>query len=781
MPEFLNSSFRNWTGKWIWCKESQEKNSFAYFRKEFQVDHEKQVRIYMTADTRYRLYINGTYVRTGPVQSQPYNQYFDEEDITRWLVKGINVLAVEVYYGGHIQDTRGGLLIDIEDENGNLLAASGEDFKTKKADAWSTDTWGQWINRFAPYQEVYDARMEPEGWKTWGFDDKSWENASVIGGRNGMNQVPAEGPWSRISRRPIPDIREYRVHPEVVSEEECLYLMNRFRPQDLSISLSQAASPITYSSVVHKKEEQKEVLEVICGMDGAYGGVYNPVILLDFGQEVTAYFELELDGYAGQKVEIGYAERLVNGHFNNVLEAQFADSYILKDGRQTFRAFNWRGYRYVRLIFKDCMKPLRICNIYGVVTEYPFEDRGEFSCKDSWLNEVFDICKTTIKLCCNEAIVDTPWREQSQWMGDVAAVTLGGIYGLYGDCVLPGKFLMQSAANQLPTGLISNVTNTTAEGYLGCMVDYNFWWVISVWEHYLYTGDELLFHRLYPVVCRIMMAADEFRDVYGMLNRMPYTIFLDWAANDKRGECAALNALYYGTLEAVEKMAVQKKDFYMVEHAREAKEKIQKNFSGRFWQKEKQVFVDSNDEEVLSETISEAANMLAIYFGLANEEQSVAIIEQLMIKKELVFVEACPFLGFYTLRALAKVKRVDLALEMIKEKWYGRFVAKGILSTVEEWSMNGSYRNGTFLPIFRSLSHAWSAGPAEFLLKDLNQIKVLEPGGKKVSVIPQTLPMDYRLVYPLQNGEVEIIQKDGTVRCEAHGMIEVVMEKSDIV
>ena len=142
MPEFLNSSFRNWTGKWIWCKESQEKNSFAYFRKEFQVDHEKQVRIYMTADTRYRLYINGTYVRTGPVQSQPYNQYFDEEDITRWLVKGINVLAVEVYYGGHIQDTRGGLLIDIEDENGNLLTASGEGFKTKKADAWSTDTGG---------------------------------------------------------------------------------------------------------------------------------------------------------------------------------------------------------------------------------------------------------------------------------------------------------------------------------------------------------------------------------------------------------------------------------------------------------------------------------------------------------------------------------------------------------------------------------------------------------------------------------------------------------------
>lgn len=146
---------------------------------------------------------------------------------------------MEVYYGGHIKDTRGGLLADVETEEGTILLSTGSEFKAKMAEAWKQDTWGQWINRFAPYQEVFDAGKEPVGWKTEGFDDSTWSNAVVIAGRNGMNTAPVEGPWSKITRRPIPDMRLSEKVPEIIKEEECLYLMNRFRSQDLSISLSQ--------------------------------------------------------------------------------------------------------------------------------------------------------------------------------------------------------------------------------------------------------------------------------------------------------------------------------------------------------------------------------------------------------------------------------------------------------------------------------------------------------------------------------------------------------------
>lgn len=773
MTNYLKRDMRNWNGHWIWCEDAVKKNSFCYFRKEFLVRKGEKVHIFLTADTRYRMYINGAFVRNGPVQSQPYNQYYDEQDITPWVKEGTNVLGVEVYYGGHIKDTRGGLLADVETEEGTILLSTGSEFKAKMAEAWKQDTWGQWINRFAPYQEVFDAGKEPVGWKTEGFDDSTWSNAVVIAGRNGMNTAPVEGPWSKITRRPIPDMRLSEKVPEIIKEEECLYLMNRFRSQDLSISLSQPGVPVHFSEITHINTPEGEVISVTCRMDDPYGGVYNPVLLLDFGEEVTAYLELELEGIAGQTVEIGYAERLVNGFFNNALECQFADQYTLKDGKQRFRTFHWRGFRYVRLIFKDCSEPLKIHKIKAIETRYPFEEKGSFVTGDEKLQKVFDICKKTVELCCNEAIVDTPWREQSQWMGDVAAVTLGGIYGLYGDTVLSAKFLTQSANNQLQTGLISNVTNTTADGYLGCMIDYNFWWIIAVWDYYMYTGDRELLNRIYPVVCRLMLAADDFRDEYGMLNRVSYTVFIDWAANDRRGECGPLNAIYYGTLKTFEKMAEYKGDNYMADHAREAQALIETYFSERFWNGEKGLFVDANCDDRQSQVISESGNMLPVYFGLASKEQTDNIMRRFLEDKDVKAVEACPFLGFYTLRAASVSGRTDLAMEMIQDKWYERFVKKGFTSTAEEWSQNGSYRNGAFSPFFRSLSHAWSAGPAEFLVKDLNQLKILAPGGKKVSIGLQKLPCDYTAVYPLKNGKVEIAQKNGEVSVRTEGEVTV--------
>lgn len=774
MQSYVNPDFRRWLGKWIWAENSPQQNTVVLFRKEFQVSEQGQIRVLVSADTRYRLYVNGTYIGCGPIQSQPYNAYFDCHNVGEYITEGVNCVAAEVYYGGHIKDSRGGLLLEVEDEKGNVLLASDRSFKTLPSRAWTTNTYCQSnINRFAPYQEFFDARLMPEGWKSVGFDHSSWQNATVINGRNQMNVPPTAGPWTKISARPIPFMREYITTPMVVMEEECLFLKNRFRVNDLSISLSQAGRPLSHASVCRGEDTKGSYTDVLCNMDGTYGGVYNPTLLLDFGKVNTAYLELELDGHAGQIIEIGYAERLVDGYFNNAIECQFADQYTLKEGKQTFRSFHWRGYRYVKLVFKECFSSLRIRDIRGIVTEYPFEDKGYYRSDDTRLEDVMNICRHTVKLCCNEAIVDTPWREQSQWMGDVAAVTLGAIYSLFGETKLARKFLTQSAGNQLPTGFITNTTNTTADHYQNCMIDYNFWWVISVWDYYMYTGESEIIDKLYPIICKMMLSAAEFRNRYGMLDRVPYLIFLDWAKNDHRGECCGLNAIYYGALQVLLHMAEYKGDAYMIGHAREAISLIGQHFSERFFNREKQVFVDANVDGFYSDTVSESGNMLSVYFGLASADEAKCAIAHIIVDRDISFVEACPFLGAYTLRALAKAGREDLAIDMILEKWYGRFCEIGLTSTAEEWSINGSYRNGDFLPIMRSLSHAWSAGPAEFLIKELNAIRILEPGCRKIRLSPCVLGCDYELTYPTPMGELRVFQKNNKIGYTAPPGIEV--------
>jgi alpha-L-rhamnosidase len=789
-----NKNYRNWKAKWIWGSKESIPHSFYYFRKEFEWNGKGRVILDITADTRYRLFLNGHYAGYGPIQSQPWCTYYDSRDITDQLAAGTNTIGLEVYYGGHLSETRGGLLAEVSvldtDGSKELLAATGPDWACLRATAWQEKTYTMpFINRYAPSQEMYDRRKEPEGWKETGFlpggDDiplqglpdrqgNIWKRPCIIGGhtlglRPGQTNdtPPGVQPWSVIQKRDIPYMTDTPIIPESISAvEECAFLVNRFRADDLGISLSQAGAPLKHSRITGTehlldKSRDKPAL-MTCGQDGVYGGLYNPSVLLDFGRVITAFFELEVEGRGGETIEIGYSERLVDGRFNISLECPFAESYTLKNGRQKFRSYNWRGFRYVRLIIKNAIEPLALYHAGARISTYPFEERGGFNSTDSKLNDVFDICRYTVRLCSNESTLDTPWREQSQWVGDTSAVTMGGIYACFGDTKLPGKYIHQSSCNQFNTGFLANMTNIVPDGHGNVMPDYNLWWLISVWEHYLYTGDEKWINHYYPVISKMMMSFYNYVDKYGMLNNMPCLLLLDWAFHDRVGQNCFLNALFYGAMDKFIYMARFKGDKYLLERTEEISTVLKHNFSARFFSEEKGCFVEANKDGILSENVSESANMLSIWFGLCNEKRAMSITDKLLVKKEIEnLIWAEPFMSLYTLKALHKLGKTDLALEIIKERWFERMIETGARSTYEEWSQNGSYRHGEFLPIFRSHSHAWSAGPAEFLIKHLGGISIEEPGCTKVKVEPFETDFDYKLAYPLPQGEIRVERRNG--------------------
>ena len=56
---------------------------------------------FVSADSRYRLFVNGRRVQWGPAPCDPRSYEADPLDLTRWLVPGRNVIGVEVLYYGH--------------------------------------------------------------------------------------------------------------------------------------------------------------------------------------------------------------------------------------------------------------------------------------------------------------------------------------------------------------------------------------------------------------------------------------------------------------------------------------------------------------------------------------------------------------------------------------------------------------------------------------------------------------------------------------------------------
>lgn len=786
-----------WDGRWIWDHtDGTEKNAYVLFRRAFELrEPPERAVLRITATSRYRLYLNGELLGEGPPKSQPFLTYYDEYELgavvevdasagsvpaTARLQRGDNVLAVVVQHVGYDDDSRGGLLAELRPADGEApgepILVTDELWKVERSRAWREDTYFCFFNRVVPYQEHFDARRLDPRWLEARFDDSGWTDAAIVRGRQ-SDRPPQVAPWTRIVARDIPFMTERRVYAAEVAEQvEITAAMNRQRSGDLSISLSQPGRPVELATIdgaqalLSGEGETALACSTVHRTDPT-AGIREPAVLLDFARILNAYVELDVEGPTGAQIEIGYAERLHDGHFNNVIEGQFADAITLREGRTRWRAFAWKAFRYLRLRVHSAFSPVVVHELAASETRYPFEERGRFETDDRELRDIFEICRRTVDLASNEYITDTPWREQGQWLGDVAAVTLGAIYACYGETRLARKFLRQSAATQYPTGFLGNMTNTFSANWQGVLPDFSLWWLMAVRDYYRYSGEIDIVHELYPVAARLVEAVLGYRNAEGLVEDMPYGVFIDWAHVDKRGTSAGFNAIFAGALDAMRELAKERGDGWMERRAGEAREAIAARFSQAFWDETEGLFCDAVDAGVSSGRYSEQTNAAAIVFGLASQEQTRSIIDRLWAHGDNFLAgtnngvtEANPFFTAVVLKALSAAGRNDLALGLIRDRWGRRMVDLGSPSTHEEWSIHGSWRNGSELtPIMRTLSHAWSAFPARWLIEYLAGVKIVWPGCRKMSVKPVIAPFDYVVAFPTPEGEVVVSCKAGSI------------------
>ena len=198
---------------WIWLKEEGIcVNTCVLARKSFVLESiPKTALLAITADTRYRLYVNGKWINDGPIRSFSWNYSYDVIDIAQHLSVGTNVLAVSINYWGEntFQSlvTRGGLLVQLEiaikkhkeiivsDESWKMLPSPCYDITSPRASCQ------------LGFEEHYDSRKIESDWTISEFDDSDWLQASVICGS-------MEGPWQKLSPRDIPLLAIEKVSPQ---------------------------------------------------------------------------------------------------------------------------------------------------------------------------------------------------------------------------------------------------------------------------------------------------------------------------------------------------------------------------------------------------------------------------------------------------------------------------------------------------------------------------------------------------------------------------------------
>lgn len=207
--------------KYVWINNSgTERFVNAYFRYNFTLEEVTDIAdIQIFADSRYKLYVNNTFVNYGPARFYPENPEYDSYDISTYLKKGNNCIAVHVVSNGmntyQLVQNQGGFIAwgKIEASGKSLNLQTPGNWKSARSQGYKEST-PKFSFAQAPF-EVYDANKGIHNWKTIDFDDSDWKKPVVLENQNA---------WGALKKRSIDHLQHRKYVPE--------HLMDAFEVED---------------------------------------------------------------------------------------------------------------------------------------------------------------------------------------------------------------------------------------------------------------------------------------------------------------------------------------------------------------------------------------------------------------------------------------------------------------------------------------------------------------------------------------------------------------------
>ena len=217
-PELLTG---RWKAHWISMPEEPINVYGVYhMRKTFELaEVPSRFIVHVTADNRYKLYLNGRFVSLGPARGDIYNWNYETVDLAPYLKKGKNVLAAVVWnYAeqkpvAQISFNQTGFLLQ---GNTDVEAVVNTDaswlcMKNEAYVSWHKPVLGYYV---AGPGELLSASKYPWGWEQPAYDDSKWlpAHVGIEGGAKGSRDYPGR----LLVPCPIPpmDLQPERVSPK---------------------------------------------------------------------------------------------------------------------------------------------------------------------------------------------------------------------------------------------------------------------------------------------------------------------------------------------------------------------------------------------------------------------------------------------------------------------------------------------------------------------------------------------------------------------------------------
>ncbi len=714
-----------WSAKWITCPEISGKEFGVYlFRKSVQFDRvPKQFIVHVSADNRYKLYVNGQYVSNGPARGDLMKWYFETIDIAPYLVDGENTIGALVWNFSYVRPHA-----QFSDRTGFIMQGNSESENIINTDkSWLVMKDAAYEPLFVNLHEVgpgekFNGNKHPWGWLNEKFDASDWKKADEI--QSGI---------------PMLSLKEYGY------TESHLLLPRNIPAMEMK---SQHFAEIRRSGISVNAEK------FLSGIDQIAVPANKKVkILFDQGKLTNAYPVLEYANGKNAAVRLTYAESLIDDNNQkgnrNIIEGKHIFGYqdeIISNGapNQSYQTLWFRTFRYIELEIETRDEPLVINNFHSIFTGYPLQEKASFQCNDAILSDIWKVGWHTQRLCAVETFFDCPYYEQLQYVGDTRIQNLVSYY-VSGDTMLMRNAISSINDSRLPFGLTqSRYPNKDVQ----IIPPFSLLWIAMISDYQYLCNDKEFVKSMIPGIIGVLNWYESKIDATGMVGPCEWWNFVDWVHTDgwrtgippglDNSHSSIINLQFVYALNKAIEIFEANNNFEQANYYSCLADKVKSVVYRTCFDKNKGLMADLPEKT----TFSQHANILAVLTNTVNVPVQKQIMDKVLSDKSLA--QCTYYFRFYLAEAMGKTGLADKYVDQL-EPWK-QMLDSGLTTFAEEPEPA------------RSDCHAWSASPLYYFLSMVCGIKPNESGFKSVRIEPNPGKLKWmEAAMPHVQGEIKII------------------------
>ena len=715
-----------WPCSWICCKATGEMPFVTAYRRRFSMDKDTTVRVHVSADERYELFLDGKRIGRGSERGDRMNWYYETYDVP--ISKGDHVLVARVWSFGRQapfaqMTVYPGFIFAPEGEFVEQLGTGVAEWEAKRLDGYDyTDpspAWGTGANL------IVSGDAFP-----WGFETGACDG------------------WGPV------DVRDPGANGFIRNEYPPLHLM---KPTTLPPMIDQPVFAGKVRFVSDKPDVRVSSADDIASEHDEWnliksrGKITVPAnttrrVIIDLDQYYCVYPELVTSGGKGSSIRVWWAEALyeqtegfgVKGNRSEIEGKAFlgvGDTFKPDGGsNRRFDTLWWQAGRYIELLVQIAAEPLTIESFKLSETRYPLEMESKFESSDVRLASVVPIGLRGLQMCSHETYLDCPYYEQLQYSGDGRLECLA-TYAITHDDRLPRKAMHifdqsrhVSGANE--SRYPSRVTQV--------IPPFSLWWIGMVHDYSLWRDDPAFVKSMMPGVRAILDFYLSHENKDGLIEAPNGWNFMDWVPawdwglppDADKGVSGLINWQFVLALSMAQQMEVFIGDARLM-CWQQAAYRAARAATQAFWDEDRGLLAD----DLAHTSFSEHTQCMALLSGLVDGEKRERLAANLVNDPDLhrTTISFTHYL-FETYRLLGRMDKIFERLGL----WF-EMEGLGFKTTLEMPEPS------------RSDCHGWGAHPIYHYFASILGIRPASPGFHTVSIEPQLGPLTHakgKLAHP---------------------------------